>query len=104
MWLESPQAPSKAIYIEQISPSNRCHLSTPMRFWLVVISARISLKRFSWCGGKENFMFTVSITHPRRTWKVDHAQFLDLIFFSNNNSLGSSKSPESQVHNTLSRE
>ena len=67
MYLKRPQAAGKAVSMEQISPSNQFHLSILMRFWLVGISSRISLKQLSWCGGKDKFIFTVSITHPRRT-------------------------------------
>ena len=67
MWLKRPRALFKGIAMEQSSPSSQCHLSMSMRFWLVGITSRISLKRFSWCGGKENVMLTVPITHPRRT-------------------------------------
>ena len=103
MCLKRPQAPGKPVFMEQIPPSTQCHLSIPMRFWLVVISARISLKRFSWCGGKEKVMLTVSITHPRSTWQVDHVKSPDLIFYSDKTSLWLAKLPDSQGRNTLSR-
>ena len=68
MWPKKLQALGKAITMEQRYHITQCHLSTTMRFWLVGIPAKIYLKRFSRCGGKENVMLTVSITHPRRTW------------------------------------
>ena len=64
MWLKRPQETGKTISIDQISPSNWSHLSTPMSFWIVSISGRIYLKWFSSCGGKGNVVLTVSITHP----------------------------------------
>ena len=49
-------------------------------------------------------MLTVSITHPRRIYQVDHVQLPALRFFSDNNSLRLANSQESQGWNTLSRE
>ena len=103
MCLKRPQAPGKVVSTEQISPSTQFHLSIPMRFWLVVIWARISLERLSWFGGKEKFMLTVSITHPSRTWQVYHVKPPDLIFFSGKTSLRISKFPESQSRNIIPR-
>ena len=57
----------------------------------------------SWCGGKDSVMFTVSVTHPRRTWQVEHVQSPVNSFFSDNTSLQLFESPESQVLNALSR-
>ena len=104
MWLKRPWEPGKAIYTEQSYPSTQFQLSTPMSFWLVGIPDRISLKRFSRCGGKDNAMLNVYTTHPRRTCQVDHVQAHVPRFFSNNTSLLLAKSPESQVRNTFSRE
>ena len=104
MFLKSPQAPGKAIAMERSSPSTRCRLSTPIRFWLVGIPERISLKWLSSFGGKDNGMFTVSITHPKRTWQVDHVHSPYLSFFSENTYLWLSKFPEPQVRGNLSRE
>ena len=87
MGLNRTQAPGKAIVIEQSPPITRCHLSTPMRFWLVGIPSRISFKWFYWCGGKEKFMLTMSITHTRKTWHVYHVQLSDLSFFREKTSL-----------------
>ena len=49
-------------------------------------------------------MRTMSITHPRRTWQVDHVQFPALIFFNEKTSLQLAESLESLVRDTLSRE
>ena len=103
MCLQRPQAPVKAVSMEQSSPIIQFHLSIPIRFWLVVISSSISLKWFSWCGGKDKVMLTVSITHPRRTWQVYHVKSPDIIFFSDKTSLRLSNSTRSQGRNTLSR-
>ena len=103
MCMKRPQAPGKPVSMEKISPSTQCHLSILMRFWMVVIQARISLERFSLCGGKDKVMLTMSITHPRRTCQADHVKPPDIILFSGKTSLRLAKSPESQSRNTLSR-
>ena len=89
--------------MEQIFLNTRCHFSTPIRFWLRGIPSIISLKRFSRCGGKYSIMLTMSITHPRRTWQVDHIQSSSIIFFNDRTSLRLAKSPESHAWNTFSR-
>ena len=103
MCMKRPQAPGNPVSMEKISPSTQCHLSILMRFWMVVIRARISLERFSLCGGKDKVMLTMSITHPRRTCQADHVKPPDIILFSGKTSLRLAKSPESQSRNTLSR-
>ena len=92
MKLKRPRAPVKVIVMEKSYSSTPFHLSTPMRFWLVGIPARISSKWFSQCGGKDNVMLTVSITHPRRTCQVCHKKSTSLNVFSNKTSLQLAKS------------
>ena len=87
MCLKMTREPGKAIAMEISSPSNHYHLSMAMHFWIVGITDRISLKRLSWCGGKDKVMLTVCINHPRRTWQVKHTQSPALVFFSNKTSL-----------------
>ena len=75
-----------------------------MRFCLVSISSRISMKGFSRCGGKDNIKLKVSITHSRRIWQVNYVQSPEIIFFSDKTSVWLADFPESQGRNTLSRE
>ena len=104
LWQERPRALGKAKTMEKISTNTRFHLSIPMCFWLIGISTEISLKRFSQCGGKDNAMLNVSITHPRSNYQVNHIQLPALRLFSNKTSLRLSELPESQGQNNLSRE
>ena len=86
MWLKSILAPGRPISMYQILPNTWGHLLTPILFWVQVIPAGIYLKGFSWCRGKDIVIMTISITHPRSTWQVDHIQLPVTIFFNNKTS------------------